>query len=494
MKVHFYVRQGKIIPIFEDIGKTFHLPSGVRINDWDDYYKKTEYYGTALYKVKNNITVDWITFKSLSGATSFIYGKPCDIKTSIKFSKELTEGEEQIVVSYIITRDNIFSPVYQNGESFVDVLWKRTNSSNITNKEILKEDKEVSNVDGIANDIKGLNLVEKLGLATSLDVKAKAEVVATEVGKVMKPLLDSKNEDDIKIAEPERKEITDLNKVSNLNWFNVNSCISTLRAGKIPVLVGWAGAGKTYTVRNMHGYISEYYKSKGKSFDKMIEVFIPCSNIAHNDFWGSFDAVSHTCIGAFKHTWLEAEQHEENLYYVILDEMLDMTDIRKTFGASFSKLTDLPENMIVVATGNKSVYDSSAETARNMLRDDGILGRFELIEIRNILEDHTSDEFFNYFNSIKPKTKLEQFCKQFILDLVKHDEFKDMMLIPRNVKQFISRGSGDTSVSDFKELLREDIRKNPRYFHDELFVKKPAEASSEVDKILELLEGFGYEE
>lgn len=33
MNVHFYVRQGKIIPIFEDMVKTFHLPSGVKIND-----------------------------------------------------------------------------------------------------------------------------------------------------------------------------------------------------------------------------------------------------------------------------------------------------------------------------------------------------------------------------------------------------------------------------------------------------------------------------
>ena len=497
MKVHFYVRQGKIIPIFEDMTKTFHLPSGVRINDWDNYYKKTEYYDTALCKVENNITVDWITFKSLSGATSFIYGKPCDIKTSIKFSRELTEDEEQVIVNYITTRNSIFEKIYQSGESFADVLWKRTSSFNIldiTDEEILKEDKEVKNIDNMANAVKDLSPMEKLGLATSLDVKAKSEIVAMEVGKVMKPLLDSKSEDDIKIAKPEISVVGFNDKPISLSKFNVDSCIDTLRAGKIPVLVGWAGAGKTYTVRNMHGYISEYYISRGRNFDKMIEAFIPCSNISHNDFWGSFDAVSHTCIGKFKYIWLEAEKNPNILYYVILDEMLDMTDIRKTFGDSFSKLTSLPENMIVVATGNKSVYDSSNETARNMLKDDGILGRFELIEVKNILENPKSEMYNTFFDNIKTPTELSKYLKNLVLHLVDDEHFKDMMLIPRKVEQFIDRGNSDISVVEFQSLLKDYIRKNPRYLQEILFVKKPEKASSEATEMLDLVENNAYDE
>ena len=308
-------------------------------------------------------------------------------------------------------------------------------------------------------------------------------------------ILEALNKDNNdKISEPEMKEITNFSKNNNLDSFNVFSCLDTLRAGKIPVLVGWAGAGKTYTVRNMHWYIVEYYKSKGKRFDKMIEAFIPCSNISHNDFWGSFDAVSHTCIGKFKFIWLEAEKHPENLYYVILDEMLDMIDIRKTFGDSFSKLTNLPENMLVVATGNKSVYDSSTETARNMLRDDGILGRFELIEVKNILEKSKSEMYNTFFDNIKTPTELSKYLKNLVLHLVDDEHFKDMMLIPRKVEQFIDRGNSDISVVEFQSLLKDYIRKNPRYLQEILFVKKPEKASSEATEMLDLVENIAYDE
>lgn len=360
--------------------------------------------------------------------------------------------------------------------------------------EDLQQKEESINMSSQGKDINNMSLNEQLGYISNLELNIKAKVIADEIGKVIKPLLESKSEDDVKIAEPEINNIDFSKKHSGLDEFNINSCLDTLRAGKIPVLVGWAGAGKTYTVKNMHYYIAEYYRSKGKDFDEMVEIFIPCSNISHNDFWGSFDAVSHTCIGKFKYIWLEAEKNPNILYYVILDEMLDMTDIRKTFGDSFSKLTSLPENMIVVATGNKSVYDSSNETARNMLKDDGILGRFELIEVKNILENPKSEMYNIFFDNIKTPTELSKYLKNLILHLVDDEHFKDMMLIPRKVEQFIDRGNSDISVTEFQNLLKDYIRKNPRYLQEILFVKKPEKASSEATEMLDLVENIAYDE
>lgn len=159
----------------------------------------------------------------------------------------------------------------------------------------------------------------------------------------------SNNSDDIKIAKPEIEVITSLDsslsvddriKILGLDWFNVHSCLDSLAGSMIPVLVGIAGAGKTYTVVNMAHIVwkfaSDFYN---KTYDRMYKVIIPCSNISHNDFWDSFDAVSHMCTGKFKYIWQEALSNQNDLYYVILDEMLDMYDIRSTYGESFSMIT-----------------------------------------------------------------------------------------------------------------------------------------------------------
>ena len=309
MKVHFYVRQGKIIPIFEDMTKTFHLPSEVKINDWDDYYKKTEYYDTALCKVENNITVDWITFKSLSGTTSFIYGKPCDIKKSIKFSRVLSEDEEKVVVNYITKRDNIFEKIYQSGESFADVLWKRTNSFNIldiTDEEILKEDKEVRNIDNMANAVKDLSPMEKLGLATSLDVKAKSEIVAMEIGKQIREVLTplAKVDDSSSIIRRYSKSLQFYDKSNTSELFkdsNNKDLLYTRLADFLerisfiqPVyLLGSAGVGKNVLEEQLVHRLTEKYGAYvgSISFDSSItqaDTTVATSPLTDKEKWGIY--------------------------------------------------------------------------------------------------------------------------------------------------------------------------------------------------------------
>lgn len=326
---------------------------------------------------------------------------------------------------------------------------------------------------GLPDEIESIDLV----LAT-LDAVGKDSEVKTSIPTI----------EEININE--NISLDNLIERKGLDWYNVHSCIDTIAGNKIPVLVGLAGAGKTYTLDNMCEIIHRYKEDCGSKFDKMFKVKIPCSNISHNDFWGSFDAVSHVCVGKFKYIWQLAKENADTLYYVILDELLDMYDIRKTFGDSFSVLTSLPNNLVVVGTGNKDVFDVSNETARNMMRDSGILGRFNLIEVSNILQDVDSESFNYFFNDVvKAETPLEEHIKNFVIKIASASNYKDKMLVPRNVIDFIKRGSQYTSEDEFMKLMKYYIKQDSNYIKKLLFVDKPVEEKDKDDAV-DLFEGL----
>ena len=319
---------------------------------------------------------------------------------------------------------------------------------------------------------------------------------------VIKLLTSNNNEDKVLVPEMQTVDITSVNesvdeliRKSNLNSNNVYNCLMSINGNKVPVLVGLAGAGKSYTALNMEKIIYAFKKAEDKNndFKKMYKVLIPCSNTSHNEFWGGFDAVSHTCIGTLKYVWSEALKNKDTLYYVILDELLDIDNIRKTFGGSFSILPNgLPKNLVVIGTGNNGTFDSSKETATNMMKDSGVLGRFDLIKIENILKDKNSSEFKYFFeNIIDTKSDLEEHIKKFILNLANSSNYADKMLIPRNVINFIKMGSCSVDEDTFKRIICKRISRDSDYLSKELFVDKPIvdDGCSEI----ELFEEFWYD-
>ena len=84
-KVHWYIKCGNTIPIFELGSNSFYISVDTPIPDWDDYYVQSKQLEFNRCHVKNGKTTNWVSFSSLSSATSFLYGKPCDIKTTINY-------------------------------------------------------------------------------------------------------------------------------------------------------------------------------------------------------------------------------------------------------------------------------------------------------------------------------------------------------------------------------------------------------------------------
>lgn len=121
-----------------------------------------------------------------------------------------------------------------------------------------------------------------------------------------------------------------------------------------------------------------------------------------------------------------------------------------------------------------------------MLEDDGIKGRFELINVHNILQDSSSDEYKKFFETIERKIKspLERKLKSIVLRFDK--EYADKMLVPRNVISFIKRGKQkDMSKQGYLELLCKRVRENKDYIKDSLFVNLPSYSSNNAIDILE---------
>lgn len=284
--------------------------------------------------------------------------------------------------------------------------------------------------------------------------------------------------------------ISDLIAQTGLDKSNVMFCLDSIARGVIPVLVGVAGCGKTYTANRLGNIVYNFKRLNGVSFDKVFKTVIACSNISQNDLWGSFDAVSHICVGSLKYIWRQAEENPSNLYYIVLDEMLDMSDIRKTFGGIFAKLSELPENIVIVGTGNNGAWDLGGALQSDMMQDDGIRGRFDLIQTHNILESKMSEGYQSFFNAIETPTPLAEHLKKFVLYL--DNKYEDKMLVPRKVVKFIQGYRCGLTVDEYKELLSSRIAMDKNYLIHNLFVSLPRVRNNDrVDKFKEAFDEAG---
>ena len=319
---------------------------------------------------------------------------------------------------------------------------------------------------------------KKLGTKNYSEIKLSSD----SVSELADALSDNKDKvSEIDLQEVDISNITDslddliINK--HLDRLNVNCCLVAMMYGKIPVLVGHAGIGKTHTAKNIAEIIYKEKTDSGCNFSKMYKVFIPCSNISYNDFWGSCDAVSHKCIGKFKYVWREAKNNPDTLYYVILDELLDMRNIRETFGDSFQALADLPNNIVIVGTGNDGELDLGGETSNKMTSDSGIMDRFELIKAHNILSTKDGMDYF-FGNLLESATSLQRRIINMILNCSK--EYEELVLVPRRVVKMVNNAvSKNISEDDYLEVLEFNISKNNNYIVDLLFIDRPDDINRE---------------
>lgn len=255
-------------------------------------------------------------------------------------------------------------------------------------------------------------------------------------------------------------KFTDTSHSDSLDMKNANACIRSIKRNLIPVLVGEAGCGKTYTAEHLGEKLLETF---GKEGQVLKQTKICCSGIPYNEFWGSYDAVSHMCTGSFKYIWKEAENNSDILYYVILDEMLDMTDIRQTFGGAFADLDNLPNNLFIVATGNNGVWEAGGVTYNKMLNDDGIdQNRFNLIPVHNIFEDLDSAEAQLYLSSFDKDS--ERFKD--IMKVVTSDASK--VLSPRKFRNMMQ-----LSDEEYKEDIEFGLKRDDKYKERALLVDRP---------------------
>lgn len=453
-KVHWYIKCGNTIPIFELCSNSFHISVDTPIPDWDDYYNQSKQLEFNRYRVKDGKTTNWISFSSLSSATSFLYGKPCDIKTTIKFSRDLSDDEDTLLSCYyLLNRVSIYDIIYESEESFVDVLWKSS-----INENTIKEDYMNMQVEDLFN----LSVDKKIGAGEALVLSAKSEIIskalAKEFAEVLKPL--SSTSDDELTQKTFVPVFTDVSHSDSLDMENANACIRSIKRNLIPVLVGEAGCGKTYTAEHLGEKLLETFGKEGQTLK---QTKICCSGIPYNEFWGSYDAVSHMCTGSFKYIWKEAENNSDTLYYVILDEMLDMTDIRQTFGGAFADLDNLPNNLFIVATGNIGVWEAGGATYRKMLDDDGIdQNRFNLIPVHNIFENLDSVEAQLYLSSFDKDS--ERF--KAIMKVATSDTSK--VLSPRKFRNMMQ-----LSDEEYKEDIEFGLKRDDKYKERALLVDRP---------------------
>lgn len=267
-KVHWYVKCGNTIPIFELDSNSFHISVDTPIPDWDVYYVQSKQLEFNRYRVKDGKTTNWISFNSLSSATSFLYGKPCDIKTTIKFSRELSDDENKLLTChYLLNRLSIYGSIYKSGESFADVIWKSSD-----NKNSIKE--EYTNMQ--VEDLIGLNAERKIAAGEALVVSAKAEILAKALKKEFESVLNVDNT--TKIIRRYKDSFNYYNKDNADCLFSLSNSMEvlykklydflTLVSYRQPVyLLGEAGVGKNVLEEQIIKGIAEKYGAYVASFD-----------------------------------------------------------------------------------------------------------------------------------------------------------------------------------------------------------------------------------
>lgn len=272
-KVHWYVKCGRTIPIFESDNNLFFISKDTIIPDWDDYYNQTEDSKKRRQFVEQGKTSCWIPFDSLSTAISFLYGKPCDIKTTIKTSQEITDFDVKVIENSIVNNFSIYETAKNGGlcsnlldtKSIVDALLEKSNK--------VKGEKKI----GMKNeDLVGLSATEKIGAGEALVVSGKSEILAKALAKAFEPLLGV--DDTAKIIRRYEVSFNYYNKDNIDSLFSLSNSMKvlyeklynflTLVSYRQPVyLLGEAGVGKNVLEEQIIKGIAEKYGAFVASFD-----------------------------------------------------------------------------------------------------------------------------------------------------------------------------------------------------------------------------------
>lgn len=272
-KVHWYVKCGRTIPIFESDNNLFFISKDTTIPDWNDYYNQTEDSKKRRQFVKQGKTSCWIPFDSLSTATSFLYGKPCDIKTTIKTSQEITDFDVKVIENSIVNNFSIYETAKNGGlcsslldtKSIVDVLFEKSNK--------VKGEKKI----GMKNeDLVGLSATEKIGAGEALVVSGKSEILAKALAKAFEPMLGVDNT--AKIIRRYENSFNYYNKDNIDSLFSLSNSMKvlyeklynflTLVSYRQPIyLLGEAGVGKNVLEEQIIKGIAEKYGAFVASFD-----------------------------------------------------------------------------------------------------------------------------------------------------------------------------------------------------------------------------------
>lgn len=293
-KVHWYVKCGKTIPIFELSSNSFHISVDTPISDWDDCYKQSKQSEFNRYRVKDGKTTNWISFSSLSAATSFLYGKPCDIKTTIRFSRELSDAESTLLTChYLLNRLSVYDSVYESEESFVDVIWKSNNKENIIKEEHMELQRK---------DLEGLNIEDKVAAGEALVARGRAEISARAFAEAFKLIL--RVDDTPKIIRRYEDSFIYYNEGNIDSLFSLSNSMEvlykklydflTLVSYRQPVyLLGEAGVGKNVLEEQIIKGIAEKYGAYVASFDFDISTTqanttISTSPLTDNEIYGIY--------------------------------------------------------------------------------------------------------------------------------------------------------------------------------------------------------------
>lgn len=244
--------------------------------------------------------------------------------------------------------------------------------------------------------------------------------------------------------------------------------VKDVKAHVMPILVGLQGSGKTFTVENCSEFWLLYknikYKREGIRYKHCNAYKIQCSGIPYIDLWSGMLANGKRRHGYLHDIYDKAVDSKDTLFYVVLNEFKDIDDPRAALKDMFEVLPRLPDNLIIVATGNNTSVRLKDDSSK-LRNDQGVNGRVDEILMPNILDfdNQLFDRFFDYEDAyfgysnfstvVKGRyDKARDYCirlaRSFANELDDSVKKKGFCLIPREVHRFLNSAADSEDESD----------------------------------------------
>ena len=479
---------------------------GTTVNNWTSGYKDTNERMFYRQFVESGFLTRDLAFESLSGVTSFIYGKPCDIKTTITthgvsdFSdiNRLKEAINFRLSSCSLIKgtntsksrktksstnpDRVKDSLVRKNELLAsDVLEEKEfnlskdNESSLYNKEIREEKDMDSNVSkDIISYCSGLSCEEEFSLATMLKLNAKAKFFSSVL---------NKKDDSINFLEPYANRVEKFNRDSKeyneslkllsrvLNQNDLVNICDTLKYSGV-YLAGEAGIGKGMIANNIGALLVE----QNDKYNSYAKVFVNCHeaiNIAQVSWGTGMNNVEY--LGAFYTAFKYAEEHRDCAVVLVLDE-INRCKWEELLGAVFELTSSKIEkshcrmingvdltylsNVYIIATGNVGV---SFKTGK--IDDSGFNDRFQYIKLSGLFDsiEYIDSYSKNAVLKFKPSLSKENISK--VLEDV-YNSINDNQKVCRAVslRKMNNLVCSCKSVEEFddgvKHLFNENTRKD----------------------------------